>query len=174
MNPVHEGDEYRYMIEMFKRPTLYSKIIENQNEQIVPTDPKRFGNMLKNDPYGIAEYAAERAAKVFLENAKNLGLLDVKNTFRINGSKSHTNHAAEDTKEEKPMQNNTPADDLFELRIPLSRGRKAKLFYPLDNLTRKDIRVIAKALAYIASTVLDEKEADEAEKDINKEVYGKE
>lgn len=177
MNPVHDDDENKCMMEMFKKPSLYSKIIENQNGQIIPTDPKRFGNMLKEEPYNITDYAAEKAAKIFLENARHLGLLDSKNTFRVNGLTPpvNDNYAPEGQKEQKSSPNHKLAEsELFELPIPLSGNRKAKLYYPLDNLTRKDIRVIAKALAYIASTVLEEDEAIAAEKEINKEVLGKE
>ncbi len=174
MNPVHDGDEQRVMLEMFKKPILYAKIIENQNGHVLPTDSKRFGNMLKGDPFNVTEYAAERAARVFLENARFLGLLDGHNTFRLNGD-----NAAPVVKLSTDSKKNEFSSGefgiqpgkLFELPIPLSGGRKAKLLYPLENLTRKDIRVIAKALAFIASTVLSEEDAFIAEKDIEKEVF---
>lgn len=173
MNPVHDGDERKYMLEMFKKPSLYAKIIEEQNGHVLPTDSRRFGNMLKDEPYNVTEYASERAARIFLENAKNLGLMDANNTFRINGSTAPSPQPSKEVKEDaKPTHNPKPPEpELFELPIPLSGNRRAKLFYPLENLTKKDIRVIAKALAYIASTVLDEKEAAEAEKEIQTEVF---
>lgn len=175
MNPVHVEDERKYMLEMFKRPSLYAKIIEQQNGHVLPTDAKRLGNMLKKDPYNVTDYAAERAAKIFLDNARSLGLLDSHNTFNVLGNQSSAHHKDEGKKEDskKPERRDNPEAELFELPIPLSGNRKAKLFYPLDNLTKKDIRVIAKALAYIASTVLDETDAEEAEKEIEKEVLGK-
>lgn len=42
--------------------------------------------------------------------------------------------------------------------IPLGGKRRAYLKYPLEDLSRKDIRVIKKALEFIESSLLDEED----------------
>lgn len=173
-NPVHEGDEKKYMLEMFKKPSLYAKIIENLNGHMLPPDARRFGNMLKDEPYNVTDYASEKAARVFLDNVRHLGLMDANNTLRMTGNYAKTQTSKNDQGDTRQQDPPPPGDtDLFELPIPLSGNRKAKLSYPLKNLTKKDIRVIAKALAYIASTVLEEEDAEEMEKEINRDVLNK-
>lgn len=158
LNPVHDGDEEKYMLDMFKKPPLYSKIIDNQNGHVIPTDIRRLGNMLKDEPYNVSDYATEKAARIFLENARSLRLLDANNTFRLNGSVSQANHPPKKEKDDTPAppKPQNPDSNLFELPIPLPNRRKAYLRYPLEDLSKRDIRVIQKALDFIASSIEDD------------------
>ena len=51
-----------------------------------------------------------------------------------------------------------PENDLFELPIPLDSTRKAYIRYPLNDLKKKDIKVIVRALSFIASSISDDGE----------------
>jgi hypothetical protein len=153
--PKTDHDEERAKLEMFNSPPLYSKIIQNLNNHQLPSDEKRFANTLKDEPYNVNPNSADRAAKIFFENARNLKLLDVHNTLKFslssNIEKADFHKPPPAAKDEKPLE-----ESLFELPIPLPNKRKAFLKYPLDNLTRKDITVITKALEFIASSLDDD------------------
>ena len=165
---VHDGDQEKYKLEMLRRPPLYTKIFENLLGQTLPIDGRRLANLLKEEPYNVSEFGAERAARIFLENARNLHLLDSHNTLRLPSNETKTHKPKEEPKETPPPPKKDPS--LFELPIPLSGKRKAILMYPLEDLTKNDIRVILKAVSYIASTVLNEQQATEIEIEIDTEV----
>jgi hypothetical protein len=157
--PVHENDEFKIKLKMFKSAPLYGKIIEHLNGHTLPSDVKRFSNLLKGDPYGVNQNSAERAAKVFFENCGILKLRDSAGRFKFPDSdnlpRAHDKPGGDHAQiRHTPPPN--PELELFELPIPLPNKRKAYLKYPLENLTRKDITVISKALEFIASSLDEE------------------
>ena len=160
--PVHDNDEYKYKLEMFKSAPLYIKIVENLNGHTLPSDEKRVANLLKGDPYNVNPNSSEKAAKIFIENCRDLNLRDSMGKFKFpdlsNLNKvEKTPHLQENLNEHKPFVNIIPQnEELFELPIPLPNKRRAYLKYPIDNLTKKDINVITKALEFIASSLDDE------------------
>jgi len=166
LEPVYDADSRKTQLEMFCNPPLYSKIIENLDGQILPPEDK-FPNLLKSDPYNIHPSSAERASKIFFENAKYLKLLDANNKFRfkVNNSTQNINETVHNIdipyKAIKPKEIDS---DLFELPIPLGGKRRAYLKYPLEDLSKKDIRVIRKALEFIESSILDEYDNIEKER----------
>jgi hypothetical protein len=160
--PIHDNDEQRAKLQMFRSVPLYAKIIEHLNGHQLPADEKRFANLLKGEPYNVNPNSSDKAAKVFFENCRDLGFRDPSGKFRfpdINGITSSSGR--EKVQVSEPVANTVvvqapPQDDLFELPIPLPNRRKAYLRYPLENLTKKDINVITKALEFIASSLDDE------------------
>lgn len=150
---------------MFSNPPLYSNIIEDLNNHHLPTDERRFANLLKED-YGVTESASERAARIFLENARRLNLLDSHNILRFSFyNSSESDKPKEKIEAQQPQVLTSSAEpSLFRLPIPLPDKRIAYLEYPRDSLKKKDIKVIAKALAFIAVSELEENEAKEVEK----------
>jgi hypothetical protein len=161
--PVHDNDEQKAKLTMFKSAPLYAKIIENLNGHQLPADEKRFANLLKGDPYNVNPNSADKAAKVFFENCRDLNLRDTSGKFKFSESNITALHRpkedASSSNEEPKLSTSTQAsssDELFELPIPLPNKRKAYLRYPLENLTKKDINVISKALEFIASSLDDE------------------
>lgn len=161
LSPVHDNDEDLVKLTMFSSVPLYAKIISNLNGHTLPSDEKRFANLLKGDPYYVSENSAERAARVFLENCRQLNLRDHTGKFKFSIDKhsqeNETKIVNPDHTTPPPSQPPPPpGEDLFELPIPLPNRRKAYLRYPIDDLSRKDILVITKALEFIASSLEDE------------------
>lgn len=163
--PVHDNDEYKCKLMMFKSAPLYAKIIENLNGHMLPADEKRVANLLKGEPYNVNPNSADRAARIFIENCRVLNLRD-NNTgkFKFPDLQNMAKpslidvHTPIQAVQEKPQF--SPYDDvndeLFELPIPLPNKRRAYLRYPVNDLTKKDILVITKALEFIASSLEDE------------------
>lgn len=175
-NPAFIGvDEKKAKLSMFRNVPLYSKVIDKLNNQHLPSNEKGFANLLKDEPYKINPNSAERAAKVFYENARSLNLFDSNYVFKysndvttqINGTTPIISDPAlkdDDNKGNKPPQ-------LFRLPIPLPGGERiAYLEYPRSTLNKRDIKVIAKALAFISSSALNESEAKEVEKIIEAQI----
>jgi hypothetical protein len=157
-NPVHDGDEYKTKLQMFRNAPLYSKIVENLNNHTLPSDEKRFANLLKEPPYNVNENSAYRASKIFFENVRNLRLMDANNTFRFSLD-GDTKKPIEEAKPiPVPSKKTEPIDELFTLPIPLPNRRIAYLRYPIEDLTKRDIRVIQKAIEFIASSIMDDEE----------------
>lgn len=167
IDPVYDEDRKKAMLQMFNQPALYAKIILALNSKILPNEDG-FANLLKNE-YGVNPNSSEKAAKIFFENAKMLDIVDNNNRLRvlpslsgeekskdINLSGEAKNAGEENPSPPPPLPPPPPADDLFELPIPLGGKRKAYIRYPLDDLKKKDIKIIVKALAFIASSIEDE------------------
>ena len=159
MEPVFgEEDRKIALLKMFSTPPLYQKLINDLNGKYLPA-LDGFAIHLKND-YGLNPNSAEKAAKVFLENARSLNIID-NNRLKIiykNGGSDQSDKKTEKPEDlpPTPVKHEFPADNLFELPIPLGGGRKAFIRYPLEDLKKRDIKIIVKALAFIASSIDDE------------------
>lgn len=162
--PVHDNDEAKAKLAMFKSVPLYLKIIEQLNGHQLPADEKRFANLLKGDPYNVNPNSSDRAAKIFFENCRILGLRDQTGKFRFSDITIQANGSANPNKnpeDQKPPPPFVPGEpELFTLPIPLGGKRKAYLQYPLLDLSKKDIRVIKKALDFIESSILTDEEIE--------------
>lgn len=159
--PQHEREA---LLEMFKSVPLYGKIIDNLNHTNLPTEEK-FPKLLKDATYGINSNSADKASKVFFENARFLKIIDSNNKLVFNNSNTTAHH--QETPKEKKKDPEAKHDEeehgLFTLPIPLDTKRKAYIQYPLNDLSKKDIRVIVKALAFIASSIIDEESESQFE-----------
>lgn len=168
LEPVYDTDSQKAKLEMFCNPPLYSKLIENLDGQILPPEDK-FPNLLKSDPYHIHPSSAERATKIFFENAKYLKILDTNNKFRFKANSNSAQNIIETAHDTdlapKAIRPKEIDSNLFELPIPLGGKRRAYLKYPLEDLSKKDIRVIRKALEFIESSILDVDDDIEKEKE---------
>lgn len=73
-----------------------------------------------------------------------------------------SNRADKHIQQETIQRTSTPQPleepELFTLPIPLGGKRKAYLKYPLEDLSKKDIRVIRKALDFIESSISTEED----------------
>lgn len=160
---IYPNHEREALLEMFKRPALYSKIIDNLNNANLPSEEK-FPSLLKSDPYNVNVNSAERASRIFFENARFLKVIDSNNKliYSTTVKSDHIDHP-KDT-HQKPQDSKPPLDEsMFELPIPLGNGRKAYLKYPIGDLKPKDIKVIAKALSFIASSISSDDDDDAIE-----------
>lgn len=161
--PVHDQDEYKAKLLMFQSAPLYAKIIEQLNGHQLPADEKRFANLLKGDPYNVNPNSAERAAKVFFDNCRGLNLRDSTGKFKfpnlsnLNGNGQQFDSVTPPPPGGKP--DSQDPDDSFTLPIQLGGTRKASLTYP-KKLTKKDIRIIAKALEFVATSIIENDNED--------------
>lgn len=138
------------------------RVTAQLNGHQLPADDKRFDNLLKSDPYNVNVNSSERAAKVFFENCRNLNLRDSSGKFKFPNLDNMSNRADKHIQQETIQRTSTPQPleepELFTLPIPLGGKRKAYLKYPLEDLSKKDIRVIRKALDFIESSISTEED----------------
>lgn len=80
--PLPNEDVRLSHLEAFKQPELYKKVISEGNNQIYTVDGLSTVLFRK---YKVSENASKNAAKVFLENAKALLLIDEEGLFNIEG-----------------------------------------------------------------------------------------
>jgi hypothetical protein len=166
--PFNDTERRTAIIESLKSPETYSQLFKEYEYHILPPVSGIKNHFVRN--FGMKEDIAEKAAQIFIGNLYDNDLLDNRGVLiSAMPIKPKESDVTPDTKEQLPPtlvevltgqvkpQVTQPVDDgLFELPIPLPNKRKAYLRYPLENLTRKDINVIAKALEFIASSLEDE------------------
>lgn len=168
--PVNDAEKRAAVVESLKSPDTYQQLFKEYEYHIVPPVSGIKNHFVRNFQY--KDDIAEMAAETFIENLKDYSLLDNRGVLISAISIKGSSHAsgneneikAENNLQEEPTPKNNvpelqkPDDGLFELPIPLPNRRKAYLRYPLENLTKKDIKVITKALEFIASSLDDENE----------------
>lgn len=176
--PVNDAEKRSAVIESLKSPETYQELFKQYEFHVVPPVAGLKNYFVRNLQF--RDDIAEKAAQIFIENLKDYDLLDARGvlTSGINYKPSSTNGSGSDKPAtEKPAEEIKPPppppdkpapkhDDLFELPIPLPNKRKAYLHYPIDNLTSKDIKVIHKAIDFIASSLEDYEAEPNAESKI--------
>jgi hypothetical protein len=153
---------------IFSSPPLYSKLIADLNGKMLPNETD-FAIHLKNN-YNLNPNSSEKAAKIFLENARNLNLIDSNNRLKFILKEQGADLG---NKTENPIGDEPPPNfqqqpintDLLKLpiKLPVGKGdddRFAYFEYP-KTLNKRDFKVIAKALTFVASSVI----IDEADED---------
>jgi hypothetical protein len=146
--PTSIEDKQTALLTALKNPPVYSQLIDENNNKVLPATEVMFSNLLVTT-YKLLRKTAESAAPVFLRNAKSLGVLDQSNRLRfimpIVGPTREVNDEDDGdsrrgvNSSEKPLQNNSgaygsaqsPDSKMFEL--PVDLGEKiAYLRYPRD------------------------------------------
>ena len=142
--PKEDNHEAKVKLQIFKSVPLYAKIIENLNNHTLPSDEKRFANILKDEPYNVNSNSTERAARVFFQNCRDLGIL-VNGTLKFGVA----DHVKKD-EPKPPAGGGQPADKddrLIEITVPLLKGR-AIVKFP-EEYTDRDLDKISRiVLAY--------------------------
>ena len=164
--PVNDSEKRSAIIESLKSPDTYQQLFKEYEYHMVPPL-----NGIKNHfvrAFQFKDDIAEKSAQVFIENLKDYELLDSRGVLiSAMPVKPKEKDGTPETPAKNPQGDEAkppaytpppppPDDGLFELPIPLPNKRRAYLRYPLENLTRKDINVITKALEFIASSLEDE------------------
>ena len=143
-NPVNENEEKEAIIEAFRKPKLYSDVIEQfSNEKELPsklsTHLHRF--------HGIAENASENAAKFLCESGVYANVLDQDGKFFFDPFKTsiQQEEESEDTSQSKEYENGkniseeiTKGDRTYS--FPLANGM-ALMKLP-GKITKKDLEII--------------------------------
>lgn len=173
--PVYPEDSIKAKIEALGHPPLYKQLIEKFNGKILPPEEGLKNHIATTKEYGIIENSAERAAKIFLENFRNLGLIDENNRLRYlipNGSMTSAVNPIQNNVEAKllppiPIEHSKSITDVQEfieqkvkeIPIPLIKGKVAYLRYP-TSITRKDIAIIKHYIDGIDMTIEDKGEGE--------------
>lgn len=165
--PVNDSEKRTAIIESLKSPDTYQQLFKEYEYHIVPPLTGIKNHFVRT--FQFKDDIAEKTAQVFLENLTDYELLDPRGVLisampvKPKEKEVVTEPLIKNEVEETPPPPRfgrsaviPPDDGLFELPIPLPNRRRAYLRYPLENLTRKDINVITKALEFIASSLEDE------------------
>lgn len=162
---IYDHHEREALLEMFKRPPLYAKIIDKLNNQNLPSEEK-FPALLKDEPYNVNPNSAERASRIFFENARKLNLIGYNNKFIFSETAKPVEEKKDEklNKDEKVNPGKIDRPQLIDLPIHLpGEGNKVAYFqYPKD-LNKRDFKVIAKALTFVASSLIIDAENEDYE-----------
>lgn len=155
--PESEEEKFQARLECLKSPKLYEALINSYKGDKVPSAAALATALFRR--YNIAENASLRAAEIFIDNLKELNLLDgeyklsdfegtsnLKVDVDDNKSNGREGEASEDNNQSNSKVESHQIDTgELSLGIKLNDGRKAKLIYP-ENINDKDwdkiIRVI--------------------------------
>lgn len=159
-------DQLGAQLLIFSTPPLYRKLIDDLNGKVLPNE-KDFANHLKNN-YGLNPNSSEKAASVFLENAKSLNLIDANNRLKFiikdTPPAPENNNVVDKPAEAAGNVDQPPSPGLFKLpiQLPGDDHRFAYFEYP-KTLTKRDFKVIAKALTFVASSLISDSEDEDYE-----------
>lgn len=170
--PINELERKAAIVESLKTPSTYQQLFKEYEYHVVPPISGIKNHFVRH--IHLAENIAEKAAQVFIDNLRDYELLDSRGVL-ISGMVSKQNsNETNNVKGDNGVSNDytppppttppaytpppPPDDGLFELPIPLPNKRKAYLKYPIDSLTKKDIKVITKALEFVASSLEDDED----------------
>ena len=92
-SPPEKEERRKVLLTAFKNPTVYSKLIEQFEGDILPAQ-KALSNILFQH-FNISDRACEKAAEVFYDNVVFLDLIGVDNVFRLNDKPPHDIEEAE-------------------------------------------------------------------------------
>ena len=142
------------LIEALKSPSIYNSLIEKYNGQVLPQEAG-LANTLVLD-FKVNKAASERAAKVFFDNCKYLGVIDQNNKLRlITNLNAPPNGKEPEKNTDKGGLENQPSGDqsLFSQTISLSGNKVAYLNYPKSSMTSKDIEILKIMVNAIMTTL---------------------
>jgi len=142
--PLYDNDENKYQIKMFLNAPLYAKIVNDHNNSILPPNEERVANLLKR--YNVHPNSVSKASKIFLENTRNLGLLDANNKLKVdlesndkkttknpaNGGEYNSNQDSDKPPPFKPQTNEIEIKDYWKFTTRLKGGHVGYIFLPKD------------------------------------------
>lgn len=84
--PINEESKKEAIIEAFKSPALYSALIAQYENEMIPSEVPLSNIILHH--HNISEGANIKAASIFIENARSLGLLTSENILTLSNKES--------------------------------------------------------------------------------------
>jgi hypothetical protein len=179
-------DQANSLLLIFGSPPLYQKLISDLNGKILPNE-RDFAMHLKNN-YGLNPNSADKAAKIFLENARNLNLIDNNNRLKYIIKETNTSVLSDGEQggngngiaqhEAASQQTNSnfstpPNTGLFKLPIQLPGDDERVVYFEYPKtLTKRDFKVIAKALTFVASSLIADDDNEDYELTIEVKEHG--
>jgi hypothetical protein len=160
-NPVFESDRQKIALQIFNTPELYKRLINEYNGKNLPNEAG-LTNHLKSD-FSLNPNSSIKAAKIFFENCRELNLIDSGNRLRFVIPETNGSTGVDDVRKDNGLQYPPPTNpDLFKLpiQLPGKENRFVYVEYPKP-LSKRDFKVIAKALTFLASSlIVDEQNED--------------
>lgn len=165
----HAGEKEKIYLAAFTTPTIYRQIINDFNHKNITTDGLSLA-LIRS--YDFAEQGAKEAAKVFIENATMLGLIDSEGHLNVEADVTITapppstkqpktsaakNSTKGKTDEPKTKKNNayvappidhSPPDDKVKTISVYVRGRELNIPL-LEDMKRADMEAMIKQLQNI-------------------------
>ncbi len=165
--PIYgDTDRKAAKVEAFNNSPLYKKLIENFNNRILPNE-EGLSNALKTKDYGVNSVTCGKAAKVFYENGRAIGIIDGNNRLGFiqpkpsNGVPAINNTPPTEQNNNGESSNKDQNDDESLVRIVVPFGKsgdskKAFVLLPKD-YTNKDLNKIGKFLEALKDEEEDQK-----------------
>lgn len=156
-----EEESQKLLIEAFKNPPLYEKLIARFDGRAIPLQ-SQLGNILMNE-YRIIKQVKDNAAKCFIESADFLGLLR-NGVLCMNENEESASDTSDSAQQEEPSEENSfisdkeeqvsAKDEGYFFEIP-TMGKKTAKFYIPDGVTEKDIDYIKMYVEHMLPVFLD-------------------
>lgn len=134
--PVTDAEKREGIIESLRLPDFYAKLLDELNGHPLPSEQGLSARLLRS--FGIKDYAATKAALIFLNNLKDNGIVGGDNVVRIaldvvqppssNGNGTSTASATPPPASEVQP----PAPGYIEIPVPLNGGKRAYIKIPED------------------------------------------
>jgi hypothetical protein len=122
------------IVTSLKQPEIYSKLIDEFNGHPLPSEAGLSARLLRS--FGIKEYAADKAAQVFILNLKGSGFIDSNGNLKVPSEqdpKVQQNSRDNGVLIESPKKDPPPiTPGYIEIPIPLIGGKRAYIKIPED------------------------------------------
>lgn len=133
--PLNEDEKKEGIIEAIKSSDIYSKLIDECNGHPLPSEQGLAARLLRN--YGIKDYAAARAAQIFISNIKDNGFIVddvvvVSTSDNNSMQKKDEPNAVTTPQVETPVITVQPIVGYIEIPVPLNGGKRAYIKIPED------------------------------------------
>lgn len=176
--PLNESEKRTAIIESLKSPDTYTQLFKEYEFHILPPLNGIKNHFVRN--FHFKEDIAEKTAQIFIDNLTEYSLLDARGVLISglsiqSGSINDNNKDKEDTEANKhknssatsPHQEQPNSEFVKNLiRLPIhlpgEANRVAYFEYP-RNLNKRDFKVIAKALTFVASSLISDNENEDYE-----------
>lgn len=182
LSPISPEEKMDNIAECFKRPKLYSDLIEKYKGQTLPADEVLAVVLARQ--HNITSLAAPQAVEIFIENAQFAGLLNEQRVLmpvksqelavilkeenldeEVKGENADTNKSVNDSLPVKATENNSERtqsqhfvsnmDGKLDITIRLSGKKEAYLVYPIT-INAKDIQILKKQIELLEMTLDEE------------------
>lgn len=133
--PVSDAEKFDGIVDSLRLPEFYSRLLEELNGHPLPTEQGLSARLLRT--FGIKEYAASKAANIFLQNLRENGIVGLDNIVRLNSHQTNPAVNANGNKTSVTPVAPQPVVALtqtgyIEIPVPLNGGKRAYIKIPED------------------------------------------
>lgn len=138
-----EGERQRLLLGAFLNPDLYTRLVERFDKKQLPSQDL-LANLLMNE-YRISKVAKDRAAKVFFDSAKYVGVLSKDNFLDVSEAVEPPQEEVKETKESDEQAFSGSTTGTQSIKVTLSGGTTGMITVP-NTITKKDVERLKKIL----------------------------